>query len=180
MKHFDLWVAFCKEPIYADKGVYNIDQRKEVFYEFCRYGIIPLLENKGYVLEVSEHQLCIRILQVLWYLKNKKNVIPKADNSIHYHEEHYNAYNDTFDHHVWDSFWRKWGNSQDFETPYGELFKYKLPDLLWSWLDLPNCSITEEIEQNLYEDEQQEQIRRKDDPYVMDHSQIDYQDRHKF
>ncbi len=180
MKNFDLWVRFCQEPIYADKGVYNIDKRKEIIYDFCRYGIIPFLATEGYVLEVNAEQLCIRILKVLWALRNKQIVIPLQQNFEDYHEEHQRVYNDTLDHHAWATFWRSWSDIQDFETPYGILFKYKLPELLWSWMDLPNCSKSDIIEQYLYEDEIQEQLaKRRDDPYVVDNSQIDYQDRHK-
>lgn len=179
MRFYDHFIAFCKEPMYADNGIYNIQPRKEVLFDFCNEGLVPFLGSKGYVLECNVQELTARCLRLLWVLSRGKSIVPLPKN-LEYNEEHEMMYNYHFDETAWETFWNTWNHLSDFQQKYGERFKTLLPLLLWTWMNVPNCTMFEEIENSIYEDEDGFVSKRKDDPYLVDTSQVDYQDRHKF
>ncbi len=179
MRGYDHYIAFCKEHIYADNGVYNIQPRKEVVYDFCHEGLVPFLGSKGYVLECNTQELTLRCLRLLWTLSRGKHIIPLPTNK-EFHEEHEMIYHYHLDERAWENFWKSWDHLSDFQHPYGERFKTLLPLLLWTWMNVPQCSVFQAIENSLYENEDGFVSKYRDDPYLIDTSQVDYQDRHKF
>jgi hypothetical protein len=179
MRGYSHFIAFCNEPIYADGGVYNIQKRKYVYFDLCEKGLEPLLDSKGYVLECDKHHLTTRCLKLMWLLSLGKYIRPLA-NRKEYHEEHENMFNFLLHEKIWEEFWNSWDGMQDFQSTHGQRFKDLLPLLLWTWIDLPKCTMTAEIEYFIKEEEDAMVSKRKDDPYLIDTSQIDYHDRHKF
>lgn len=175
------WGYWLNEPIFTDKGTTNICKRKHALHTFCVDGVIPFIESKGYFLYKSDREIYKTLLHVLFTYYQGKRVLPHPIEYPH-SEDHYITYIHIFDTDAWTSFWSRWSNLQDFEPDaYGEPFKYILPDLLWSWIDLDNSVPIQILEKELNEYDEQDDAtinKGKEDTYLQEHSKRDYQDRH--
>jgi hypothetical protein len=177
MKH--LWSYWLNEPIYLDNGVTNIVKRKDAVYLFCKEGLIPFIEQKGYRFYMDDTNLYYAMLRVLFALFRKKKVMGhKVEDD--YADEQYDFFCYHFDSLEWEHFWDKWGGFQDFqEDAFGHSLRYTLSELLWSWIDLGSSPKAIRLRRELEQEEEYEEITKgKEDPYLVETSKRDYQDRH--
>lgn len=173
------WDYWINESVFLDKGVTNIVKRKQAIYIFVKEGLLPLVESKGYKLILNEVQLTKTILQMLYFLREGKQIKPQPlEDCIP--EEHYDYFEHVFDSFVWDTFWKKWGELQDFEEGgCGESLRISLHTFLWSWVHFDLSDAVFKLERELEADEYYEEgSKGKDDPYLQETSKRDYLDRH--
>jgi hypothetical protein len=174
--HWNYWI---NEPVFADKGVFNIMKRKEAIYMFVHQGLVPMIESKGYKLYMKDGLLTKTLLQMLYALNEEKQIEPKQT-EYEIPDEFLDYFEYQFDSSVWESFWSRWGNIQDFdEGGCGESLRMRLPIFVWSWIDLENSASIYRLQKELEEEEYQEEgSKGKDDPYLQETSKRDYMDRH--
>lgn len=174
-----MWDYWINEPVFLDGGVMNIVKRKQAISIFVKEGLLPLLESAGFRCVYTDVQLIHILLSILYRLYEGKDIIPyqRSEQNI---QEHQWLYEHRLDSFAWNRFWKRWGSSQDFEEGrFGECLRFKLPTLVWSWIDLDQSPASIGLEKELEEQEyQDEHSKGKEDPYLQDHSRRDYQDRH--
>jgi hypothetical protein len=178
-KQDTMWEYWINEPVYLDGGVFNIVKRKQAIAIFVKEGLVPFIEKSGYYFEYSDVKLAHILLTVLYRLYEGKQILahPRYDKYV---DEQMFLYDHLFDTMAWDRFWSVWGSYQDFqEGRFGESLRYKLPGLVWSWIDLERSPRAIRLEKDLEEQENQEEFPKgKEDPYLQDTVKRDYQDRH--
>lgn len=176
---YSSWEYWINEPVFLDKGIRNIVKRKQAIYIFVTEGILPLLESNGYKLILNEARLTKTLLQMLFALREGKQIQAHLlDGEIP--EEHLDYFEHRLDSFVWDRFWTQWGCLQDFdEGGCGESLRMTLPLFLWSWIDFDGSDAIYQLQKELESDEYQDEgSKGKDDPYLQETSKRDYLDRH--
>lgn len=168
-----LWTYWCNEQISKDDGIYNICSRKTAIWDFCEQGLVPFLKQHGYPFAKNMPDLHLAVLRLLFAIYEGKHVEPVP--SPFSGTEHYDMYCFRVGSVEWQSFWTAWGQLDDFQG-YATSFQYRLPEFVWSWLDIERSTTFKAIEDEI--EEQEEEAKGKDDPYLAETSRRDYQDRH--
>ena len=175
---YSSWEYWINEAVFLDKGIFNIVKRKQALYIFVKEGLLPLLESNGYKLIFNEAKLTNILLQMLFALREGKQIQPHIlDDDIP--EDYLNYFEYTLDSSVWDRFWTQWGCLQDFdEGGCGESLRMTLPLFVWSWINFDTSDAIYQVQKELEEEYQEEVSKGKDDPYLQETSKRDYLDRH--
>lgn len=173
------WDYWINEGVFLDKGVSNIVKRKQAISIFVREGLLPLLESKGYKLFLNEAQLTKTILQMLYFLRDGKEIKAQPLEEC-IPEEQYVYFDYVFDSSVWQRFWRYWSCLQDFdEGGCGESLQISLSSFVWSWIDFDRSDAVYKLQKELDDENYQDEgSKGKDDPYLQETSRRDYLDRH--
>ena len=109
-----LWEAWTRQPIFADRGVYNIAPRHVVIRDFVKNGIIPFVKRKGYIFNSDEKNIThtfLRYLFVLYQGQKVKFKNPHKKILIDHVQEFYHR----FDSLEVEEFWEQWNHIQDFQ-----------------------------------------------------------------
>lgn len=171
---FTQWIH---ENIWMDNGVYNIAPRHVAMKIFLQQGLVPLIKKAGYVFYYNEEILLHKLLTIthLTYM-NKKFICTKLQEPVA--REHFDLYNHKLDTDCWNTFWRRWGDLQDFnmDSRYGLKLRGELPYFLWHWLDLEHSPTFLKLEDEMYfedngyqhHDEPYNPRNGRDDPYLQD------------
>lgn len=182
------WGHFLEQMIFLDSGVYNRLPRHRAIFTFVNDGIMPFVEGNGYTWNLSEKELTNVILNILFEMKQGKNItIPNKQ--LRYSNEHYERFLRLLEPDILDEFWSVWGQMEDFhEDGYAYRFRFFLPNLIWNSLNLEHSDVTKEIETELEEQKAfEENLRKgqipkgKDDPYLQDIQQgLGVRDKHTY
>ena len=173
------WKYWVNEPIFLDAGISNILKRKQAYYLFCKEGLIPLFEDAGYRFSESPSYVTKKLLRLMFTVWKGLRVQPYRQ-ECDFEEEQTTTFYYELDGEVWTSFWKQWQGFQDFDTDrFAYSFRYQLPAFLWSWVDVYNSPRAIQLEKELQDIVTEEEISKgRDDPYLQETHQRDYQDRH--
>lgn len=177
------WYTWIQEPIWLEDSPYSAVPRHKAIETFCSKGLLPMIHNEGYRLRLSQQELQRLLLRCLYALYQGKHVLPKnLQKGFSHEQDHYFHFMFKLDTQMWLQFWETWGSLQDFEEhAYAYNFRFQLPELLWSWIDLDQSPAAIHLEEELQEEDWQAEVAKgKEDPYLQDTSKRDYQDRHWF
>ena len=176
MEHWGYWL---NESIFTDNGVYNIMKRKHAMYAFCKEGLIPFVEKKGYKFRFFDEKV-VRVLLLLLYKLYQGHTVTPLATACDNHQEQYALFLERFETDEMDQFWSTWGSIQDFDKDgYAHRLQYELIGFIWSWIDFDTSPAILRLYAELDESEMNEEISKgKDDPYLQETSKRDYQDRH--
>lgn len=174
------WTLWCRVPIYTTQSGICQLRRSEAVTWLCSEGLLPLLQKAGYTLRLSQDQLQATLLRVLYTLDSGNHVVPLPTHEDHpYGVEHEQEYRQQLDTQAWIAFWETWGEIEFLAPDLLSRFHLLLPTLLWSWVDLERSPQAEIVDQEIEEQEYQEELSKgKEDPYLLDTSRREYQDRH--
>lgn len=173
------WITWLNEPIYTDAGIHNIQKRKYAIYIFLTEGILPFIQSSGYRFR-HDTKVMTRLLLSALYFYSTDFKMPIYRHSIPNLKDHEVEFYDALDTIAWSRFWEKWGSFQDFDIDSSTYrFRFVLPTLLWSWIDLDTsprvlhlAKIIEIVEMH------EEGTKGRDDLYLLETARHDYQDRH--
>ena len=181
------WADFLRQHIFLDKGVYNILSRQDAIFEFISEGLVPYLNDIGYIWLKSPHALTKSFLHALFemWLGNEIN-IPNLQKG--FSKEHYQRYIELLDAAQWDYFWSKWSELEDFsEVGYAYRMRFMIQNFVWNNIDLAHSSVTAKVEEEMkerkvFEDmlKRGEIAKGKDDPYLQDIQHSSYSQKHDY
>ena len=146
---------------------------------FCIDGLIPFIESAGYKLIYANTSFTKTILNLLFRVYQGKQVLSHPLHIPH-HNEHYDIFEQRLNESLWNKFWSRWGDIQDFqEGGYAYSFRLRLRDFIWSWVDFYSSPTICKLEKELQILEDQEEFTKgKEDPYLQENTKRDYSDRH--
>jgi hypothetical protein len=132
------WEDWLYEDIVFD-GLVTCPRWKAIKL-FVRDGLVPFLKRHGYVIGVTEQQLCSNLATGL-FVNAKKSCLESnwkfgqvnVGSLPEYQRLHYFH---TVDSDEWDNFWTAWGKWDDVceESQYGSDRRYDIQDYCWSQL----------------------------------------------
>lgn len=174
------WDSWCFYPIYTTRSGICRLRRVEAMQWFCEEGLLPLLERAGYRLRFSSKELRDTLLRVVYTLDSGKGVNPLPTHEEDPHANHHETeYRQQLDTQTWLAFWERWGEIEFLPPERLLTFHLLLPGLVWSWVDLEQSPQAEIVEKEIEEQEYQDELSKgKEDPYLLDTSRREYQDRH--
>jgi hypothetical protein len=168
------WEQWLTKNIFMDDGVYNYAPRHLVISDFVKSGLMPLIKQMGYHTQYTPKIITEKILRIMWFMYEGKTLYP-LNKQNEFPHEHYETYRLKLDDGLWDHFWRKWKDIQDFSVDHGYAWRlqYSLPLFIWNWLDLPNSRAFLELEheyEDMYADDDHAYSSkgRNEDPYLND------------
>lgn len=174
------WDSWCSYPIYTTLSGLCRLRRVEAMQWFCQEGLLPLFQDAGYTIQLSQQELRDTLLRVLYTLDSGKYIRPLPTHDHHPHaQEHKTEYDQRIDTQTWIAFWEQWGQIEFLSSERLLSFHLLLPALLWSWVDLQQSPAFDVVEKEIEEQDYQDELSKgKEDPYLVDTSRREYQDRH--
>lgn len=167
------WNKWLRQSIWLDDGVYNALPRVTAIEQFVKTGLYPFVKSFGYQWALSEAVLIHKLLHLLFMYWERQPVSLQGSHAEH---ELLDQYTYLLDTEVWDEFWSKWSQYEDFnETGYANAFRYDIHLFVWNYLDLEGSEVTQEIYEEMeirqeLEDQamENEKSKGRDDPYLQD------------
>ncbi len=153
------WRKWLDEYVYIDvRNPRSVVKRFECFQYFCRHGLIPFVKRHGYNFD-TKRNLANDIANYIFQDMKQDFILQEYRRYLSAKDENdidYDYYclkgipvND------WDAFWNEWQWMSDF---YDEKFRnrYSIPYIVYNRLDLEHSSITQKINQELDEAEDED------------------------